>query len=436
MNRTELPAKPRCRTAPPGWLLPASWPGAAVAAPAGAYSGQQLTLIVLTLIVCGLAIALLIVLWSARRQRSLARDIERSEAEFNAFFDASPAGMAILDRDLRFVRINETLARINGRAVADHVGQPIERAAPDLPASVLPLMREVLVTGRGLHNVELPARAPAQPGRDSHWLVSFFPIYTHSARIPIGAGAVVQDITQLKHAEQALERSRADLRRLGAHREGLIEREHQRLAREFHDELGQVLTTARMHLQLLERGLPAEAAASRDAARHIETMIAEAYRSVKTIASDLRPAALNLGLAAAVEWVAARMLEPARVGYDIVCAPAADRLDDDYAIALFRIVQESLTNIVRHANARNVHITLGDEDGAMQLLIEDDGGGFDVGRVDHAAHFGLLGISERVTSLGGRLEIDSAPGAGTRIGVTLPQVPLKADAAERSSSPS
>jgi len=536
--------------------------------PGRAYSGQQLTLVVLTLTASSLAIALLIVLWSARKQRSLARDIERSEATFNAFFDASPAGMAILDRDLRFVRINETLARINGRAAEDHIGHPLEQVVPDLSSNVIPLLREVLVTGRSFHNIEISGRTSTSPELDAHWLISYFPIYAKSGRNPVGAGTVVLDIgdrkraelalresenrlrqvsdhipvavfqyrtdrrgndgftylsegiqrllrhkpndmidnpqlfldaihpddrtslmrrwvalsrrppsesesewigrrnptagpecwlqiratleatgggkisvsgvildiTQLKNVERALERSRADLRRLGAHREDLIEREHQRLAREFHDELGQVLTTARMHLQLLERSLPADSSDARGAARNIDAMIAEAYRSVKTIASDLRPAALNLGLTAAVEWVASRILDPARIQCGISCARAADRLDDDYAIALFRIVQESLTNVVRHAKARAVHITLSYHAGEMRLVVEDDGAGFEAQRVDYATHFGLLGISERVKSLGGVLEIDSTPGVGTHLAVILPQVPLKADNANRSST--
>lgn len=529
------------------------------------YTGQQVTLVALTLTASGLAIALLIALWSAHKQRRMARDIERSEAAFDAFFDASPAGMAILDRDLRFVRINETLARINGRAAGDHIGRPIEQIVPDLASNVVPLMREVLVTGHSFHNIEISGRTPANPEQDEHWLISYFPIYTHSGRIPIGTGTVVLDIgdrkraelalresenrlrkvsdhipvavfqyrtdtrgnegftylsegiqrllrrspeefidnpvffldaihphdrgsllkhwtavsqavaagreaelesewtgrrnpetgdacwlqirgtlestvdgkvsvsgvildiTQLKNVQQALERSRADLRRLGAHREGLMEREHQRLAREFHDELGQVLTTARMHLQLLERSLPTGSPDAREAARSIDAMIAEAYRSVKTIASDLRPAALNLGLTAAIEWVAARILDAAGIKCSISCMQAADRMDDDYAIALFRIVQESLTNVVRHAAAQNVQITLGHHEGEIHLLVEDDGKGFDAAQVDRATHFGLLGISERVQSLGGVLEIDSTPGAGTRLSVILPQVPLKAD---------
>jgi signal transduction histidine kinase len=158
----------------------------------------------------------------------------------------------------------------------------------------------------------------------------------------------------------------------------------------------------------------------------IEAMIGEASRSVKAIASDLRPAALNLGLSAAVEWLAARVLAPAGIGYSVSITPSADRLDDSHAIALFRIVQESLNNVVRHAGARHVHITLGSLDQELNLLVEDDGKGFDPLAVDHAAHFGLLGIAERVMALGGSVEIDSSPGAGARLSVSLPLPPVPA----------
>ncbi|MBI5901497.1 MAG: sensor histidine kinase [Rhodocyclales bacterium] len=231
---------------------------------------------------------------------------------------------------------------------------------------------------------------------------------------------VMLDVSALMETQHALERSRAELRQLASHREERVEQERARLAREFHDELGQVLTTARMQAQLLVRQLPDDAEAARGAARDIETMIGDASRSVKAIASDLRPAALNLGLAAAVEWLAGRVLGPAGVGYQVSIAAAADRLDDGHAIGLFRIVQESLNNIVRHAGASRVHITLGRIDAELHLLVEDDGKGFDAAGVDHATHFGLLGISERVTALGGSLEIDSSPGGGTRLSVCLP----------------
>lgn len=376
-----------------------------------------------TLLAAGSASLILLVWWwSVRRRQRLAREIERNEALFDAFFSASPAGMAILDRELRFVRINAPLAALHGVPTASHAGRTVEQVLPELAATVAPLMREVLLDGRSIRNVEVAVHAPSRGGEAAHWLVSFFPIPAPHGRNPLGVGEVVVDIGDRKRAELALEKSRAELRRLGAHREGMVEREHQRLAREFHDELGQLLTTARMHLQLLTRLIDTDPAQAKESVRAIDAMIVDAYRSIKTIASDLRPAALNLGLVAAIEWQADRMLRPAGIVCAVDCMPETDRLDEDSAITLFRIVQESLTNIVRHAAATRVVIAIRRAGDGLRLVVEDNGKGFDQARVDRVRQFGLLGMAERVAALGGDLDLDSAPGKGTRVVVTLPRM--------------
>lgn len=405
-------------------------------------SSRQLTLSAMILIGFTLIVMTGFAFWSWRRRQGLT--MRRRQAE-----------MALRASEDRLRQVSSQLPV----ALFEYVASPLPgfRSISDGVARLLPgTAAEIMADPRrffaGIHADDLAGltwrQAATPPAREFEWVgrsllapgsTRWLQIRATTEITADGTRAihgVILDVTALKQAQQDLERSREELRRLASHREARVEQERARLAREFHDELGQVLTTARMHLQLLERSLPADSAAARGAARNIETMIAEAYRSVKAIASDLRPAALNLGLAAAVEWLAARVLDPAGIRYSISFTQAADRLDDDYAIALFRIVQESLSNIVRHAGAQKVRIALSHHEGEMRLLLEDDGRGFDASPVDHAAHFGLLGISERVTSLGGSVEIDSSPGAGTRLSVTLPQVPLKADRADRSTTAS
>ena len=316
--------------------------------------------------------------------------------------------------------MNTTRAELAGASATDMIGRSFDATTPEFQAAS-GRVHQALVSGRSLADVEISG---AGPHSNNHWLVSWFPIYQHPSRIPVGMGEVVLDITDRKQAELALRASKDRLRRLAAHREGQREKEYRRLAQEFHDELGQVLTTARMHLQLLDRrlGLGDSAAGAHDAVTTIDGMINDAYRSVKAIASDLRPAALNLGLSAAVEWLAARVLTPAGIQFTLALTAAADTLDPDRATALFRIVQESLTNVVRHAAAQTVHISLREETDNLVLVIADDGKGFDALGIDRSSRFGLLGISERAESLGGALDIDSAPGEGTRIAITLPRL--------------
>lgn len=232
------------------------------------------------------------------------------------------------------------------------------------------------------------------------------------------AGVIV-DVTPLMSAQQALQVSREELRQLARYRENEREQEYRRLAREFHDELGQLLTSARMQLQWLD-GRLADDPATRKALGSIEAMIGEAYRSVKSIATELRPPALNLGLPAAIEWQAARVLTPAGLHFTAALAPVAESLPDTVATALFRIVQEAFTNVLRYAGARSVHVSLRQDHGQLSLSVADDGCGFDPAGVAPGEHFGLVGMRERVAALQGALDIDSAPGEGTRISVHLP----------------
>ncbi len=232
------------------------------------------------------------------------------------------------------------------------------------------------------------------------------------------AGVIV-DVTPLMSTQQALESSREELRQLATYRENEREQEYRRLAREFHDELGQLLTSARMQLQWLE-GRIGDEQATRGALAAIETIIGEAYRSVKSIAAELRPPALNLGLPAAIEWQAERELAPAGLHVTVALAPVAESLPDAIATALFRIVQEAFTNVLRYAGARRVHVSLRADDGELVLSVADDGCGFDPAGVAAGEHFGLVGMRERVAALHGTLDIDSAAGEGTRITARLP----------------
>jgi signal transduction histidine kinase len=401
-------------------------------------SSRQLTLSAMILIGVTLLVMTGFALWSWRRRQGLMMRRRQAESALRAAEDrlrqvSSQLPVALFEYvavpQPRFRSISDGVARLLPATAAEILADP-QTFFSGIHADDLPGLIWRQAGPAATHEFEWVGRSLLAAGRPC-WLQirATTEVTADGGRAIHG---VILDVTALKQTQHDLERSRQELRRLASHRETRVEQERARLAREFHDELGQVLTTARMQLQLLERNLPAEAAAAREAAHNIETMIGEAYRSVKEIASDLRPAALNLGLTAAVEWVAARMLAATDIHCGISFARAADRLDDDYAIALFRIIQESLSNIVRHSGAGNVDITLSHEDGEMRLLVEDDGKGFDVPAVDHATHFGLLGISERVTSLGGTLAIDSSPGAGTRLSVTLPQVPLRAHHVDRS----
>jgi signal transduction histidine kinase len=191
------------------------------------------------------------------------------------------------------------------------------------------------------------------------------------------------------------------------------ELERRRLARELHDETGQALASILLGLKSLERQVGPEPVAT------IRELVGSALDDVRRLTVELRPPALDdFGLAPALERLTS--LVATRSGLDIqlsVRSPVA--LPSEQETALYRIVQEALTNIVKHAGASSVSIIVMASGGTVRLVIEDDGAGFDPAKVRDGA-LGLVGIRERVSLLDGRFEIDSSPGAGTTLLVELP----------------
>jgi len=198
------------------------------------------------------------------------------------------------------------------------------------------------------------------------------------------------------------------------------ELERRRLARELHDETGQALTSILLGLKGLEERM--EDPGARAAVEELRGLVVSTLQDVRRLAVELRPSALDdFGLVAALERLTESFAQQTGIAVDFQTALADERLPAEVETALYRIVQESLTNVVKHARARHVSILLARRDGAVKALVEDDGQGFDSSRglgVDQG--FGLVGMRERLALLGGRLEVESGPAAGTTIAAEVP----------------
>jgi len=222
-----------------------------------------------------------------------------------------------------------------------------------------------------------------------------------------------------KNAE--LRASEENLRALAAHLQHVREEEWSRIAREIHDELGQVLTGLKMDLKWIADALDPGQAALEERAKAMSARIDDAVRSVRRIATRLRPEALDeLGLLAAIEWQASDFQRRTGVRCVARFADAMPELDGERSVAAFRILQELLTNVARHANATRVDVAVGVEDGGLVLTIEDDGRGIDREAVSSRGSLGLLGMRERALQFGGTVEISGAQGGGTRARVFIP----------------
>ena len=196
------------------------------------------------------------------------------------------------------------------------------------------------------------------------------------------------------------------------------ELERRRLARELHDETGQALTSILLGLKALEERTGDEA--SRAATEELRELVVSTLQDVRRLAVELRPTALDdFGLVAALERLTASFAEQTGISVDFQTALADERLPEEVETALYRIVQESLTNVVKHARARRVSILLARKEGSVKAVIEDDGRGFDPAQ-QAGDGFGLVGMSERLALLGGRLEVESDADAGTTIAAEVP----------------
>lgn len=228
------------------------------------------------------------------------------------------------------------------------------------------------------------------------------------------------DITANKRIEQSLGESRLLLRELAAHHETVREREKASIAREVHDELGQVLTAMKIETSVCQMALSDALPAQAQRLEGLKKLIDQTLQISRNVVTALRPPALDLGLLPALEWLTQRVEERLQLKCAVEIDPEVQNIDEARGVILFRIVQEALTNIARHAKASWVLIRIKQGAGELTLLVEDNGCGFDPESISKT--FGLVGIRERVWMLRGELEIDSAPGAGTRIIVTIPNL--------------
>ena len=247
-------------------------------------------------------------------------------------------------------------------------------------------------------------------------------IKASARRLPNGRVAwdgIVWDITQGKRAELALARSQEQLRELSAHLESVREEEKARIAREVHDELGQMLTVLKLEVSMCELAFADLDPALHERLGSMKRLIAQLFQLVRDVATALRPPILDAGIASAIEWQARRFEARTQIPCLVQVPDNLPALSDAKAIGLFRILQEALTNVMRHAQAHSVEIELVREDGQLRMTVSDDGTGFCRDQ-PRPASFGLVGVRERVLMLGGSMALDSEPGEGTSLSVTIP----------------
>jgi len=366
-----------------------------------------------------IGLAGLVLVNALQRGDRLTRALSEAENRHRRTVDSMLDAVVAVDDSHRIVMFNPAAERMFGLPAAEAIGSTLDRLIPD--------------SAREAHRRHLDAFSHSrESSRGMAPLMNVMGLRADGSRFPIESAisrmtidgktqltAVLRDVTERQRAEAELREANRQLHELSAALQEVREGERSRISRELHDELGQQLTGLNLEVSWLAgrvrdgRGIsPGDMDGMR---RQIETAIG----TVKRISTELRPAVLDdLGFSAAVAWQVGEFTKrsPIKVELDL---SAADAVEGPVATALFRIVQESLTNIARHSGATRAAIRFAATQGALTLTVADDGDGLPADGPGPGG-VGLLSMRERASSLGGRFEIRSEPGGGTIISVTVP----------------
>jgi PAS domain S-box-containing protein len=320
---------------------------------------------------------------------------------------------------------NDAMARMYGYERADElVGADFQLLRTAVSPTIRANARAFIDNGYRLLNAE--AVGFDAEGRKRFFTSNFIGVVVNGYLLRIWA--TQRDETQRREIEEQIESSRRQMRSLVAHLQSLSEKERAEIAREMHDVLGQGLTRLKMDVSWLGKRLPDAEGEGAEIALRLKEMshlLDETLTSVKNLSAELRPGVLDkFGLAAAVEWQCQEFARRTGLSCESHLPKDEAALNAAHSTALFRILQEALTNVARHAGAKSVHVGLHVAHRLSTLIVRDDGRGITEEELAAPTSLGLLGMRERVETLGGSLEVGKGPTGGT---VVKAQIPFDSD---------
>ena len=349
----------------------------------------------------------------AIERRRAEEALHQSEAHFRAIFESAADGIYIVDTNGRYVDVNAQGCRMLGYTREE----------------LLQLNYDQVVVGveKALAAAQVARLRTGEVAR-SQWLLrrkdgALFPVELSATDLPDGRHlGIVRDSTERKQAEAIMQANSRQLQALSKRVLEVQEAERRHVARELHDELGQILTAIKINLQARNR-LNGQSPVEIDSANI--GMVEDAIGHVRRLALALRPPMIDdLGLLPALRWAVEQSLARAGLAVQWHDGLAGQRLEPEIEMACFRIAQEAFTNILRHAQARSVTVDVRQAGDQLLLTVQDDGCGFDVAemraRATAGTSIGVLGMQERAALAGGQLQIESAPGQGTTIRAGFP----------------
>lgn len=379
------------------------------------------------LVVCGLLFAFVLSIFIIRDTQRLIRwlstsreKISESEEKYRYLFNHSPAYVIIWDPvTLLVLEVNQLALEHYGYTRDEWQGMSVLDYRPVSDWEDIRSFAADLVDGSTTFRRKTWQHI-FKNGELHYMNISSHLIQYRDQKAVLSMG---EDVTDKYQTEETLRKMNEQIKGLYAHLQSAREDERKYLAREIHDELGQYLTILKMEISSVDKKIAPSDPAIREKLDGIYAQIDLTVRTVRRIISHLRPPVLDdIGVAAAIEWDLAELKKRSGINFTFASDMVEQYISPDIAIAVYRIYQEAMTNILRHAGAATIHVSIDLYGGQLRLHIIDDGRGFDTGAIGSGTTYGIIGMKERAAAVGGEVTIYSQPGQGCTV---ILQVNLK-----------